>query len=177
MDPLDGTREFLNKTGEFTVNIALSYKGRAEIGVVYWPEAQKLYYASRGQGACLEDRKNKTERELHVSQRKEELVALLSRSHEMGREAALYEDVSPVIQEVRKVGSSLKGCLIAEGTGDVFYRFTPIWQWDTAAMQCIVEEAGGIMEHLDGSQIIYNREAVRLPQGFYILNSRVNHWL
>lgn len=147
------------------------------VGVVYAPVLGKLYYAVRGEGAYLEDRGEGSVRQLQVSGRHDELVALASRSHEDPKVLGLYERFGAVISEVRQVGSSLKGCLIAEGIGDVYYRFGPIWQWDTAAMQCIVEEAGGLVAYLDGSEILYNVEEVRHPQGFYVLNSRVNLWL
>ena len=145
--------------------------------MVYAPVQGRLYWAVRGEGAYLEDRIEGTIRRLQVSGRSDGLVALASRSHEDPEVLGLYDRFGDVISEVRPVGSSLKGCLIAEGVGDVYYRFKAIWQWDTAAMQCIVEEAGGLMAYLDGSEILYNVEEVRHPQGFYVVNSRVNVWL
>ena len=144
---------------------------------MYAPVLAKLYYAVRGEGAYLEDRGEGSVRRLQVSGRCDDLVALASRSHEDPEVLGLYERFGAVISEVRPVGSSLKGCLIAEGVGDVYYRFKSIWQWDTAAMQCIVEEAGGLVAYLDGSEILYNVEEVRHPQGFYVVNSGSNVWL
>lgn len=144
---------------------------------MYAPALKKLYYALRGKGAYLEDGLMKSIQEIHVSKKKEDLIALLSRSHSMTKELQFLQEFHEVIAESIEVGSSLKGCLIAEGKADVYYRFEPIWQWDTAAMQCIVEEAGGVMEYVDGSKIRYNLESVKHPQGFYMLNNRANLWL
>lgn len=157
--------------------MALAHKGRPVAGVVYAPALGKLYHGIQGGGAYLEDRERGRSGPLAVSGRTDGLIALASRSHEDDRVLALYETFRDVIREILPVGSSLKGCLIAEGAGDVYYRFNPIWQWDTAAMQCIVQEAGGTVAYLDGREIRYNCEETRHPMGFYVLNSRANLWL
>lgn len=172
VDPLDGTKEFIKKNDEFTVNIALSYQGKSIIGVVYVPVTEELYYAVEGQGAYYEF-DNKVER-IHVSEREEAIVLLSSRSHRRETFTNLVDNNSEKIDSIMAVGSSLKGCLIARGVADVYYRYGPTGEWDTAAMEVIVKEAGGIMKELNGLDFKYNRKNNINEIGFYILNSLEN---
>lgn len=170
VDPLDGTKEFIKRNGQFTVNIALSYKQRSVMGVIFVPVTQELYYASEGSGAYMV-KENKVHK-INVSNRTEDIRAVMSSSHgsdQMDRLLNKYQ-----INNFVKIGSSLKGCLIARGEAEVYYRYNPTMEWDTAAMQCIVEEAGAIFRQMDDSQMLYNREDSLNSKGFYIINCPEN---
>lgn len=173
IDPLDGTKEYVRRNGEFTINIALAHKHRVVLGVIYVPVAQELYYAVSGFGAFLETGEVSTR--LRVSDRHNNLRLVASRSHGSGELEKLMTD--PRVAEVKRAGSSLKGCLVARGDAEAYYRFGPTMEWDTAAMQCIVEEAGGVFCQLDGSEMLYNREDSRNSKGFCALNREDNHLL
>lgn len=173
VDPLDGTKEFVKRNGQFTVNIALSCKHRAVMGVIYVPVTGDLYYASEGDGAYFESKGGGAER-LHVSTNTDhsKLRAVASGSHcaeEMERLIEKYQ-----IKHILRIGSSLKGCLVAKGEADVYFRHNPTMEWDTAAMQCIVEEAGGIFRQMDDTPMRYNREDSLNSKGFYAINAEEN---
>ncbi|GAW94031.1 3'(2'),5'-bisphosphate nucleotidase CysQ [Calderihabitans maritimus] len=173
IDPLDGTKEFIKRNGEFTVNIALAYKQKVVLGVIYVPAKGELYYAARGNGAYYQ--KDGSVKRLQVSQRRKNPRLVMSRSHASDRLRELIEKNN--ISEVKEAGSSLKGCMIAKGEAEIYYRLNPTMEWDTAAMHCIVEEAGGIFEQLDGTEMFYNRENSLNDKGFYILNTKENKLL
>lgn len=177
VDPLDGTKEFINRNGEFTVNIALAYKHEVVIGVIYVPVTKELYYASKGEGAFYENLDAGELTQIHVTDKLSELVVVGSRSHAAEQEAKLQEEYKDIIAETRAAGSSLKGCMVAKGDADVYYRFGLTCEWDTAAMQCIVEEAGGIFRQMDGTPMRYNRENTLNEKGFYIVNRKENIWV
>lgn len=170
VDPLDGTKEFIKRNGQFTVNIALSYRHRPVMGVIYVPVDGTLYYAAEGQG-CFMEKNGSQKRRLEVDRtikEKSKLKMVMSSSHgctEMDRLLEKYQ-----ITDFLKIGSSLKGCMVAEGKADVYYRFNPTMEWDTAAMQCIVEEAGAVFRQMDDSEMLYNRENSLNEKGFYIIN-------
>lgn len=166
VDPLDGTKEFVKRNGEFTVNIALAYRGRPVLGVIGIPVTGELYYAVKGHGAYYE--KDGHAQKIAVSSRTEDPRMVVSRSHRSERLQDLIEKNG--IKEIRTVGSAIKGCLIAKGEAEVYYRFGHTMEWDTAAMQCIVEEAGGIFRQMDDSEMTYNRENSLNEKGFYVLN-------
>jgi 3'(2'), 5'-bisphosphate nucleotidase len=108
---------------------------------------------------------------LHVNsenKQKSDLNVVMSNSHGAAEMDALIKKYG--LKNYVKVGSSLKGCMIAKGAADVYYRFGPTMEWDTAAMQCIVEEAGGLLRQMDGTEMLYNREDSLNSKGFYILN-------
>jgi len=170
VDPLDGTKEFIKRNGQFTVNIALSYKHKSVMGVIYVPVTQELYYAAEGYGSFLE--KDGVETKLEVSKEKKEkseLNVVMSNSHGCPEMDALLQKYQ--LKNFVKVGSSLKGCMIATGKADVYYRHNPTMEWDTAAMQCIVEQAGAIFMQMDDTEMLYNRENSLNDKGFYIINS------
>ena len=170
VDPLDGTKEFIKRNGQFTVNIALSYEHKSILGVIYVPVTKELYYAVKGQGAFLEA--EGTLSKLQVSDRTEDLRVVMSNSHGCKEMDELLEKHK--ITNFVSMGSSLKGCVIAKGEAEVYYRFNPTMEWDTAAMQCIVEEAGAIFKQMDDSEMLYNRENSLNAKGFYIINSMEN---
>ncbi|MBR5376843.1 MAG: 3'(2'),5'-bisphosphate nucleotidase CysQ [Lachnospiraceae bacterium] len=169
VDPLDGTKEFIKRNGQFTVNIALSNDHVSEMGVIYVPVTKELYYASKGNGAFYKKEGEEPER-IHVSDNKEisELKVVMSSSHGCKEMDDLIEKYS--LKNFVKMGSSLKGCLVASGKADVYFRHNPTMEWDTAAMQCIVEEAGGIFRQMDDSPMRYNRENSLNDKGFYAIN-------
>lgn len=170
VDPLDGTKEFIKRNGQFTVNIALSYKHRIVMGVIYVPVTKEMYYAAQDHGSFMEVDGRVSE--IHVSAErkdKSQLNMVMSNSHGAAEMDALIEKYG--ITKYVKVGSSLKGCMIAKGAADVYYRYGPTMEWDTAAMQCIVEEAGGLLRQMDDSEMTYNREDSLNAKGFYILNN------
>ncbi len=150
IDPLDGTREFLHRTGEFTVNVALIEDDRPVLGVIYAPVIGKLYFAARGTGCYRMDGSVTTPIGVAPSPAGN-LRVVVSRRHGLGQETPFQST------EVRPMGSSLKFCLIAEGAADVYPRHGPTWEWDTAAAQCILEEAGGTVTDLEGNSIRYNK--------------------
>ncbi len=173
VDPLDGTKEFIKRNGQFTVNIALAHQHKTVMGVIYVPASGDLYYASAGGGAFHTNAQGETV-QIHVSDetdlRKVRLV--MSGSHgcaEMDALIAQYNFTNFV-----KMGSSLKGCLVAKGDAEIYYRHNPTMEWDTAAMQCIVEEAGAIFKQMDGTEMLYNRENSLNAKGFYIVNKKQN---
>ncbi|TYB30573.1 MAG: 3'(2'),5'-bisphosphate nucleotidase CysQ [Candidatus Mcinerneyibacterium aminivorans] len=172
IDPLDGTKEFVKKNGEFTVNIALTHKKKPIFGLIYVPTEDKLYYAQKSKGAYLEDKSGKIKK-LSVSDRKDNLRIVISRSHASEQVKNLI-DCNDCIEEVKRAGSSLKGCLIAEGKAEVYYRYNPTMEWDTAAMHAIVEEAGGVFRKLNDKEMEYNRKNNVNKDGFYILNRKDN---
>lgn len=185
VDPLDGTKEFVAHVDQFSICIALAHYGKIEAGAVYAPTANILYYAVRGLGAYKIQTDGRTlplffqpKDRIHVSDRTENLVAMVSRSHIDEKTAALLEKgkQSGRIAEVISAGSALKGCGIAAGEADIYYRMGATMEWDTAANQVIVEEAGGIMRQLDQnrSEFSYNREDSLNANGFYILNKPEN---
>lgn len=177
VDPLDGTKEFINGNGEFTVNIGLVEQGAPIMGVIYAPAIQKLYYASKGYGGFVKNYNSGMIKKLCVSKRLNDLVWIGSRSHSNEKEDVLIESKRALIKERMTAGSSLKGCLVAEGVADIYYRFGLTREWDTAAMQCIVEEAGGILRQMDGSPLVYNRTNTLNEKGFYIVNRVENIWV
>ncbi len=159
IDPLDGTREFLQRTGEFTVNIALIEGDRPVLGVVYAPAIDKLYFAARGTGSYRRD--GEVTAPIKIASTKAGSTRfVVSRHH-----AAEQETLTHLIDqtkgcEVVVMGSSLKFCLIAEGAADVYPRNGPTMEWDTAAAQCILEEAGGSVTDLEGKSIRYNKHVL-----------------
>lgn len=173
VDPLDGTKEFIKRNGQFTVNIALSYQHKVVMGVIYVPVTAEIYYASQGDGAWRQKKTGEVEK-LHVSQTTDikALRVVLSNSHGCEQMDRLLDKYR--LSNFVKVGSSLKGCMVAGGEADIYYRYNPTMEWDTAAMQCIVEEAGGIFRQMDGTEMCYNRKNSLNEKGFYVLNREEN---
>lgn len=177
VDPLDGTKEFIKKNGQFTVNIALAYKKKPVMGVIYVPVTKELYFAAEKSGAYLENLVTKEKRRLNVSEKLNNLIWVGSKSHSSEKEANLIEKNKDLIKESISAGSSLKGCMVATGGADVYYRFGLTYEWDTAAMHCIVEQAGGIFKQMDNTEMLYNRENTLNEKGFYIVNRKENIWV
>lgn len=177
VDPLDGTKEFVKKNGQFTVNIALVYQQRPIVGVIYVPVTGDLYYATRNDGAFKQDGATGNVNQLQVSDKIDSLIWVGSKSHSTEKETNLIEAHKEQITETISAGSSLKGCLVAEQKADVYYRFGLTCEWDTAAMHCIAEVAGAVVRQMDNTELLYNRENTLNEKGFYIVNCKENVWV
>jgi len=173
IDPLDGTKEFVKKNDEFSVNIGLVDQGEVVLGVVYIPVRKRVYFAIKGEGAYRQEDNGEKVR-IHVSNRVKPFNLLISRSHTSKRTISLLKLKAFEILSLTEMGSALKGCMIAEGLYDVYYNFGHSMKWDTCAMECIIEESGGIMRRLDDARIDYS-EAETKNYGFYIINNAQNH--
>lgn len=173
VDPIDGTKEFVAHSDEFTINIGLSYKHEPVLGVILIPVTGEIYYAVKGQGSFYQNG-DKTVK-IHVNSRTNDLTTLVSRFHSNEDEQAMIAKHSDRIKHQRVVGSSIKGCVIAKGEAEMSYRFSSnTKEWDTCAMQTIVEEAGGLLLKFTGERILYNREDVYNRGGYVICNCREN---
>lgn len=163
VDPLDGTREFIKRNGEFTVNIALIHGGESILGVIYAPVLDRYYYAAKGVGAYTLDGEGRPRR-IHTRKADpEQLVIAGSRSHPTDRFRKFLDKVGNY--QLESIGSSLKSCHVAEGKADIYARLGPTSEWDTAAAQCIVEEAGGYFTDIHGQRLRYNtKESVLNPE-------------
>ncbi|MBS3991667.1 MAG: 3'(2'),5'-bisphosphate nucleotidase CysQ [Erysipelothrix sp.] len=174
-DPLDGTKEFVAKNGEFTVNLALLENGRPILGLIYAPVSKTLFYAQKDQGAYMQISGQPT-RQIKTTTKSNDLKAVISRSHLGEKEQAFLDKNKASIIHTTKVGSSLKGCVIASGFADVYVRYGPTSEWDIAAMDIIVHEAGGVLNDINHQPLIY-RKANPLNPHFYVLNTKENIWL
>jgi len=173
VDPLDGTREFINRNGEFTVNIALVEDGEVALGVVYAPALDELHYGLRDVGAFVCDGPNR----VPISVRKPATPPLrvaASRSHLDLRSSATIDRMGEV--DLMGMGSSLKFCRMAEARLDVYPRFAPTSEWDTAAGQCVLECAGGAVLTLDGEPLRYNTKESLLNPDFLALGDAGLPW-
>lgn len=170
VDPLDGTKEFIKKNGEFTTNIALVTDGLPVLGVIYAPVLDELYFAEESFGAykCsgksftgqLDDLLQKAHK-LPLEQSSTKIKVVASRSHLSEETQAFIDELSQQHNDVETVskGSSLKFCIVAEGSAQFYPRFAPTMEWDTAAGQAIVEMSGGtVIDHETGERMRYNRE-------------------
>jgi 3'(2'), 5'-bisphosphate nucleotidase len=169
VDPLDGTKEFIKRNGEFTVNIALVENGEAVLGVVHTPALGVTYYAARGEGAFKQEN-GSVQVITACKDTGDTLNVVASRSH-AGPEtqdllAKLGKDYA--VNLVSK-GSALKLCLVAEGAAHFYPRLGPTMEWDTAAAQCVAEEAGAVVTDLQGQKLSYNKENLLNP--FFVVNS------
>ena len=175
IDPLDGTKEFVNRNGEFTVNVALIREGKPIMGVVYVPVTGVTYLGSEGAGA--ERRSAQGEKEsIQVATTCQSPVRVVgSRSHRGDSLNAYLEKIGDV--ELLPVGSSLKFCYVAEGSADVYPRLGPTSEWDTAAAQAVVEQAGGAVLELDGSPLSYNQKENILNPYFLVLGPKDRDWI
>ncbi|HMD73136.1 MAG TPA: 3'(2'),5'-bisphosphate nucleotidase CysQ [Steroidobacteraceae bacterium] len=153
VDPLDGTREFVKRNGEFTINIALVSQHEPVLGVVAAPARKIVYWGAKGVGAfrqCGSDAPTA----IHVAPVGRPLRVVGSRSHASAQTATYLQRLGPHVST--GIGSSLKFCLIAEGNADLYPRFGPTSEWDTAAGQAVLECAGGRVTRLDGHRLRYN---------------------
>ena len=176
VDPLDGTKEFIKRNGEFTVNIALLEQGQAVAGVVHAPALDLTAWAVRGEGAFLTEGEAAAVRlQSRAPQGGERLAVVASRSHNSPAMAAYLARLGEV--DIRSAGSSLKFLLVARGEAHVYPRLAPTMEWDTSAGQVLLEEAGGAVEVADtGLPLGYNREQLLNPH-FMAYAAGVKDWL
>jgi len=175
VDPLDGTKEFLKRNGEFTVNIALVDGPRAVLGVVLAPAISRLYYGVVGHGAWRQDGAD-TARPIRVRETAATPLRVVgSRSHPSGELASYLAGLGA--HEITPMGSSLKICLVAEGAADVYPRLGPTSEWDTAAAQAILESAGGRMIDRVGQPLRYNTKDDLLNPHFLAFGDPRRDWL
>jgi 3'(2'), 5'-bisphosphate nucleotidase len=174
VDPLDGTREFVNRSGEFTVNIALIEGHRPILGAVHVPVSGRDYYAAVGAGAWRQDAEAAPV-EINVSQRCHRPVRVVgSKSH---RGASLDAFLARLEEyELVAIGSSLKICLVAEGSADIYPRLGPTSEWDTAAAQTVVECAGGKLTDIGGEPLLYNCKDDLLNPFFLAFGDQSTDW-
>lgn len=172
VDPLDGTKEFIQKRADFTVNIALVVNRRPVVGVVYAPARDWLYFGQREKGVTGQAYKqvgNAAPLPLPLADNAhEDIVAVRSKSHASDAEEAVLAKFAPT--RTMSMGSSLKFCLLAEGQADVYYRHGPTWEWDTAAADAVLTAAGGVLLTPDGrAELPYNKPTGKNDHGFLAL--------
>lgn len=174
VDPLDGTKEFIKRNGEFTVNIALIEKGSPILSVVYVPVQDIAYTAAKGYGAFK--KVNDIRAQIYTRKpAREKAVVVGSRSHVS---QAVQDYLSQLGEhEMIAMGSSLKFCIVAEGKADLYPRLGLTSEWDTAAAQCIVEQAGGRVVTLDNESLTYNNKDSLLNPHFMVYGDSNREWL
>jgi len=163
VDPLDGTREFIKRNGEFTVNIALIENGKPVMGVVYAPVLDVCYHGARGAGAFVQ-RGNTAAQPITVKPHAagETIKVVASRSHSDARTEALLKQLGDY--QCISMGSSLKLCLVAEGAAHSYPRLGQTMEWDTAAAHAVVNAAGGIVCNMAGDELHYNKVDLHNPE-------------
>ena len=175
IDPLDGTKEFVSRNGEFTVNIALIREHVPVHGIVHVPVTQVTYIGCEGAGA----ERRETDQEpcpIRVGKESQSPVRVVgSRSH-LGDSLNRFLD-NLGDYEMLPMGSSLKFCRVAEGGADIYPRLGPTSEWDTAAAQAVVEQAGGQVLELDGKPLAYNMKADILNPHFLVIGAQDHDWL
>lgn len=180
LDPLDGTREFLQGNGEFTVNIALIHANQPIFGLVYAPASHTLYWGSESLGAWKEQSFQKATR-IHVRQPDKQCLLLTSRRHSDKETQVLQTLIDQGIYttlNTESLGSSLKFCRIAEGFADLYLRLAPTSEWDTAAAQAVLEAAGGVILRIpQGSRLQYNQQDSLTNPSFIALAKPTPEWV
>lgn len=179
IDPLDGTREFLKRNGEFTVNIALIHQHQSIMGVVYAPVSGLIYYASKGYGAYKQVGTAAAQKIHTKNLNLQQLVIAGSRSHSDERFQKFIDNIettTSVKPELIRLGSSLKICLVAEGGADVYPRLGPTYEWDTAAAHCVLQEAGGDIVDEHAVTLSYNNKPSLLNPYFFATADKSQHW-
>ena len=179
VDPLDGTTDFVNRTGEFTIMVGLVENHVPVMGLIYWPTKQKLYYAERGMGAFCSH--SDTVKEcvweaisVRETQNLEDCLALVSRHHLSDREKKILDHLK--ITHTASIGSSLKVTEISSGMADVYLTTTnKMKQWDTCASFCIISEAGGKITDVAGNELVYNTDIVNHENGLLVTNGFVHN--
>jgi len=174
VDPLDGTKEFIKRNGEFTVNIALIHRQKPVFGVVYAPALNKLYYGGKDLGGYMIEKGNRVKLERKPLNSKK-LTVVASRSHMNEETKEFIEALKRFYRNVEttSIGSSLKICLLAEGKADIYPRIGPTMEWDTAAAHAVLNSIGGRMvvynnqktlkELEESDELIYNKENLLNP--------------
>jgi len=162
VDPLDGTKEFIKRNGEFTVNIALIEAGRPVAGVVYVPVQDKMFFGTSGAGCWVSEvGLEAVQVKVREANLDAGLTVVMSRSHPSPDLEAYLQDIK--VAEAMPVGSSLKLCVVAEGLADLYPRLGPTMEWDTAAGHAVVEAAGGTVLQPNGEALVYNKQNLLNP--------------
>jgi len=174
VDPLDGTREFVKRNGEFTVNIALIEDHVPVLGVVYAPVLEQMFWAWRGGHAHAQSASESGKVDLRTRRRGDPLLVAGSRSHADPRTLAALEKLGT--HELRPLGSSLKFCRAAQGEVDLYIRYGPTSEWDTAAGQCVLEQAGGGVSLVSGEPLRYNTKDSLLNPDFLAFGDPSVDW-
>ena len=175
VDPLDGTKEFISGSEEFTVNIALIEHGRVVFGVVSMPTSGRCYYGGAGLGAWRADGPVTVPISVrNTPPEGEALTVVASRRHSSPEQERLLAGLEGSLGELKmaNIGSSLKFCLLAEGAADCYPRLAPTSQWDTAAAQGVLEGAGGVVLQLDGEPFSYPARESLLNDSFLALPAK-----
>lgn len=171
VDPLDGTKEFISRNGEFTVNIALIKDGVPVFGVIGVPAQGVMYYGGLGMGAFKTVADGSPEPISIKSLSPEGYTVVASRSHGSEELEAFLSKIT--VRERITSGSSLKFCLVAEGRADLYPRFGPTWEWDTGAGHAIIKAAGGVVTDTTGAQeLAYNKETPK-HSGFIVCSTEI----
>jgi 3'(2'), 5'-bisphosphate nucleotidase len=177
IDPIDGTQEFIARSGDFAVNIALIENNVPVMGVIYWPTGDTLYSALKGQGAfkeCPLENKQIYVRNLETPHQDPVIIAI---SRRQSREKVMSNLSDDRVYQTLPAGScSLKACFIAEGKADVFLRIGVTGEWDTGASQCIVVEAGGKILAHDFAPLSYNLRTSVINPDFFIMGDQNVDW-
>jgi len=156
VDPLDGTREFMNRNGEFTVNIALVESRRPVLGVVHAPERRLTFTGSARDGATRQEGDGAANKITVRTPPREGLTIVASRRHGSSSEIDQFLESRKVADRV-SCGSSLKFCVVASGEADIYPRFGPTMEWDTAAGHAVLAAAGGCITNIDGTDFLYRK--------------------
>ncbi len=175
VDPLDGTREFINRNGEFSVNIALIHEGLSILGVVHAPVLDVTYWAHRGTGAWKQAGDQEPVPIKVRTAPTSGVTVARSRAPLTGGLLSRFLDKLGSYKEVA-MGSALKSCLVAEGRADVYARLGPTSEWDTGAAQCIVEEAGGHITDTKMQDLRYNTKDSLLNPHFFVFGEGEHNW-
>ena len=174
VDPLDGTREFVKRNGEFTVNIALIHEHRPVLGVVFAPSLGEMYWAWRGGHAYFSTNSQSGENPLRTRKRGDPLLIAGSRSHADPRLTAALIKLGA--HDLKPLGSSLKFCRAARAEVDLYIRYGPTSEWDTAAGQCVLEQAGGGVTDFNGTPLGYNAKESLLNPDFLAFGDSSVAW-
>lgn len=174
IDPIDGTREFVKRNDEFTVNIALIHEHDSVLGLVGVPALGTTYFAAEGQGAWKQDDGAEAVKIACRPLDNDNLVLASSRSH--GSQALQAFEQAIGKHESNPMGSSLKFCCVAEGVADLYPRLGLTSEWDTAAAQCVVEQAGGQVTTLDMQRLRYNTKESLLNPFFFVFGPNSRDW-
>lgn len=177
LDPIDGTQEFIARSGDFAVNIALIENNQPVIGVIYWPAGETLYFAQKGQGAFKASPIENKQIFVRPFSDVEQDVIMIAISRRQAREKVMNSMSDSRTYQTLPLGScSLKACFIAEGKADVFLRFGETGEWDAGASQCIVSEAGGTILAHDFAPLTYNQREELTNPDFIVMGDKNVDW-
>ncbi len=173
IDPLDGTTDFVNRTGEFTIMIALVENNKPILGIIYWPTEEKLFLAQKGQGAFQQNQGSWTKISVSDISKLEKCRAVGSRHHISEKEHNLLTLLK--VSKFTSKGSSLKVADISCGLAELYFTTTnKMKQWDTCASYCLISEAGGKMTDMKGNELKYNTENLNHENGLLVTNGLIH---